>query len=212
MSKPPTKHNPRLPDLRGTLAKASTSQYTKDSVKKTPLIIQKRHEFVNELEQEVPPEMEKIADVLDKIVQRLENLENGSQVNSGKQEASLTAVKVEHLIEKPAKESRGDHEKDFLQTQLKQLETDGAQGSQTYKNIQARLNTILKSELFGWKATENVKKALELGMDEDEIKLYAAMQSLKMGNSKKSSKPKQSKPWKKKGGKGGKKTPSKKKD
>jgi hypothetical protein len=117
---------------------------------------------------------------------------------------------LEKMIADHKKKSRGQHEKEFLVELL-----EGALKNKDINSvilaIQQRLLYIKKSEAFGWKAMEKLDQAKELGMNEEDVRLMAA---LGVQNKPKSySKQSNSKPYKKKGKKGGKdSSKTKKKD
>lgn len=134
-----------------------------------------------------------------------------------KESALLKDEEIPELLKKPSAESRGEHEKNFLEHLRANMKKEGLKDTDSYALVKSRLRFILQGEVIGWKTMESLDKFEKLGFTEDRIKLLAAVKELEKAHKpkgEKKSKPDQSKPFKKKkkGGKGEKNSPVPKKD
>lgn len=83
-------------------------------------------------------------------------------------------IDFEVALKKAEKGTRADHEKEILLKIRGELLVGHAKEALTLVN--ERLLIIGQAELFGWGATSKVEKAMELGLSEDQIRLFAAFQ------------------------------------
>jgi hypothetical protein len=144
------------------------------------------------LNKKVAKQGEKIKELEDarrakKTLSSLGEIKHESSEDEGTKGKPIDLTKLRPITFKEKKKSRGQHEKDVILEALDEALNNGLEEDHpTVVVLRDRIKEIILSEEYGWKQVESIQRIKALGIDPDEMNLYATHARIKQNQATKS--------------------------